>query len=77
MFKVAGTGPQVQHIDQCLSPRPNNINVVWFCYILKEKKMQSKYILRVVEDDIASPYKIVQDIFNYFHKFESVLISLS
>ena len=31
-----------------------------------EKKMQSKCILRVVDDDIESPYKIVRDIFDFF-----------
>ena len=31
--------------------------------ILKERKMQKKYMLRVVDDDIESPYKVVPDVF--------------
>ena len=33
---------------------------------LKEKKMQSQRMLRVIDDDIGSPIKIVPDIFEFF-----------
>ena len=33
---------------------------------LKGKKMQSKCMFRVVDDDIESPYKIVPNIYDFF-----------
>ena len=39
--------------------------------------MQSKCMLRVVDDDIESPYKIVPDIFDFWYKVLTVFISLS
>ena len=44
--------------------------------MLKEKKMQGKRTLRVVDDDIASPYIIVPDRY-LFYKVVSVFVSLS
>ena len=39
--------------------------------------MQSKCMLRVVDDDIESPYKFVLDIFDFLGKVVSVFVSLS
>ena len=40
--------------------------------------MQSKRMIRLVDDDIESPYKIVQkDIFDFFYKVVRVFVSLS
>ena len=37
-----------------------------YATVLREKKMQSKCFLNVVDDDIESPYKIAPDIFDFF-----------
>ena len=42
-----------------------------------EKKKQSKRMLRVVDDEIEGPYKIVPYIFDFFYKGVSVFVSLS
>ena len=39
--------------------------------------MQSKCMLRLVDEDIASPYKIVPDVFDFLYKVVSVFVSLS
>ena len=44
---------------------------------LKEKKMQSKRMFRLVDDDIESPYEIVPDIFDFFYKVVSVFVLLT
>ena len=36
--------------------------------MLKKKKMQSKCIVRVVDEDIGSPCKIIPDIFDFSFK---------
>ena len=39
--------------------------------------MQSKCLLRVVDDDIESTYKNIPDIFDFLYKVVSVFASLS
>ena len=46
-------------------------------FSIKENKMQSICMFRLVNDDIESLYKIVPDIFNSFYKVVSVFVSLS
>ena len=38
---------------------------VYHSFVLEEKKMQSKNMLRAVDDDIDSSYKIIPDIFDF------------
>ena len=45
--------------------------------MLKEKKMEDKCMLRVVDDDIESPYTIVSDYLISFYKVGSIFVSLS
>ena len=45
--------------------------------ILKERKMQSQCMLKVVDDYIETPYKFVPDVFDFLDKVASVFVSLS
>ena len=45
--------------------------------MLKEKKMQSKGMFGVVDDDIESPYTKFPDIFDFCYKIMNVFVSLS
>ena len=56
----------------CVMTSPPSMGPLWlllmylYIFILKEKNIQSKRMLRLVDDDIESPYKIVPDIFDFF-----------